>query len=204
LRALRPPVSERKTAKLNQRSIPVAAAAEPAAPRPVRARSGLVDLQAAALEVLAVHDRHGLLGLILVRHLDETEAPRLAAELVLDDRGGLDCPERLEGLLEVGLRRVERQIAHVDVHTRLLLTMDRPGPCPERPQKNIDSNKGEEYATDEGLCPFPYSIRKKGKKTRQCPTLPPGPPGSTIGTQGLSFRVRNGNGRFPFVMIAGI
>ena len=41
------------------------------------------------------------------------------------------------------------------------------------------------------------------KKSRRCPTLPLGAPSSTIGTQGLSFRVRNGNGRFPFVMIAG-
>jgi hypothetical protein len=41
------------------------------------------------------------------------------------------------------------------------------------------------------------------KKTRQRPTLPLGAPSSTIGTKGLNFRVRNGNGCFPFVMVAG-
>ena len=42
------------------------------------------------------------------------------------------------------------------------------------------------------------------KKTRQRPTLPLSCPSSTIGTGGLNFRVRNGNGCFPAVMIAGI
>ena len=37
---------------------------------------------------------------------------------------------------------------------------------------------------------------------RRCPTLPPGPPGSTIGAGGLSFRVRDGTGRFPAAMTA--
>src|SRR5690625_7194621 len=32
---------------------------------------------------------------------------------------------------------------------------------------------------------------------RRCPTLPRGLPRSTIGAEGLSFRVRNGTGRFP-------
>jgi hypothetical protein len=62
--------------------------------------------------------------------------------------------------------------------------------------------------TDQGPCPpFLYPFHKCNDvkiKTRQRPTLPLGAPSSTIGTQGLSFRVRNGNGRFPFVMVAGI
>ncbi len=37
---------------------------------------------------------------------------------------------------------------------------------------------------------------------RRRPTLPPSPPGSTIGADGLSFRVRNGAGRFPAAMAA--
>src|SRR5215469_4988728 len=32
------------------------------------------------------------------------------------------------------------------------------------------------------------------------PTLPRGPPRSTIGAEGLNFRVRNGTGCFPFAM----
>jgi hypothetical protein len=62
--------------------------------------------------------------------------------------------------------------------------------------------------TDQGPCPFLYPFieddARNIKKTRQLPTLPPSNLGSTIGTKGLNFRVRNGNGCFPFVMIAGI
>src|SRR5690348_12049043 len=35
---------------------------------------------------------------------------------------------------------------------------------------------------------------------RRCPTLPQGPPCSTIGAERLSFRVRNVTGRFPHAM----
>ena len=42
------------------------------------------------------------------------------------------------------------------------------------------------------------------EKSRQRPTLPPGPPGSTIGAGGLNGRVRNGNGCGPSAMITGI
>ena len=38
------------------------------------------------------------------------------------------------------------------------------------------------------------------KVFRQRPTLPPGPPGSTIGAGGLNFRVRDGTGCFPSAM----
>src|SRR3954466_13403357 len=37
---------------------------------------------------------------------------------------------------------------------------------------------------------------------RRRPTLPPRLQGSTIGAERLSFRVRNGTGRFPFAMTA--
>ncbi len=38
------------------------------------------------------------------------------------------------------------------------------------------------------------------KHVRRRPTLPRGPPRSTIGAEGLNFRVRNGTGCFPFAM----
>ena len=38
------------------------------------------------------------------------------------------------------------------------------------------------------------------KSVRRRPTLPRGPPRSTIGAERLSFRVRNGTGRFPLAM----
>ena len=40
------------------------------------------------------------------------------------------------------------------------------------------------------------------KDVRRRPTLPPSPPGSTIGADRLSFRVRNVTGRFPVAMVA--
>ena len=40
------------------------------------------------------------------------------------------------------------------------------------------------------------------EEVRRCPTLPQGPPCSTIGAERLSFRVRNGTGRFPHAMTA--
>jgi hypothetical protein len=40
------------------------------------------------------------------------------------------------------------------------------------------------------------------KHVRRRPTLPRGPPRSTIGAEGLNFRVRNGTGCFPFAITA--
>ena len=40
------------------------------------------------------------------------------------------------------------------------------------------------------------------KYVRRRPTLPHSLPCSTIGAERLSFRVRNGAGRFPFAMVA--
>src|SRR5690606_31109588 len=40
------------------------------------------------------------------------------------------------------------------------------------------------------------------REVRRCPTLPQGPPCSTIGAVRLSFRVRNVTGRFPHAMAA--
>ena len=42
--------------------------------------------------------------------------------------------------------------------------------------------------------------RPPAKFVRRRPTLPRGPPRSTIGAEGLNFRVRNGTGCFPFAM----
>ena len=64
------------------RSVPAAAAARAGTIGP---GPGLVDRQRTALEVLAVQSGDGLVGLFLVRHLDEAETAALARELVLDD-----------------------------------------------------------------------------------------------------------------------
>ena len=40
------------------------------------------------------------------------------------------------------------------------------------------------------------------RNVRRCPTLPRGLPRSTIGAEGLNFRVRDGTGCFPLAMAA--
>src|SRR6202020_2856248 len=45
-----------------------------------------------------------------------------------------------------------------------------------------------------------YGSGPQRKNVRRRPTLPRGPPRSTIGAEGLNFRVRNGTGCFPFAM----
>ena len=50
------------------------------------------------------------------------------------------------------------------------------------------------------LRPLPWWERPQLGDVRRRPTLPRGPPRSTIGAEGLNFRVRNGTGCFPFAM----
>ena len=45
-----------------------------------------------------------------------------------------------------------------------------------------------------------FSEATPSEVVRRRPTLPRGPPRSTIGAEGLNFRVRNGTGCFPFAM----
>jgi hypothetical protein len=63
--------------------------------------------------------------------------------------------------------------------------------------------KGEEYDRP-NRGPVPLWPLFDVKKTRQRPTLPHSCPCSTIGTSGLNFRVRNGNGCGPAVKVTGI
>ena len=60
------------------------------------------------------------------------------------------------------------------------------------------------------ICHYRTQTNEEGRSTlsgatlfmhvRRRPTLPRGPPRSTIGAEGLNFRVRNGTGCFPFAM----
>ena len=49
---------------------------------------------------------------------------------------------------------------------------------------------------------LPKKVPFLGMIVRRCPTLPHRGRCSTIGAEGLSFRVRDGTGRFPFAMTA--
>ena len=61
-------------------------------------------------------------------------------------------------------------------------------------QINQDIKRKEAARPFRGAASFKYARRR--------PTLPRGPPRSTIGAEGLNFRVRNGTGCFPFAMAA--
>src|SRR3984885_2481815 len=50
--------------------------------------------------------------------------------------------------------------------------------------------------------PTPSGSALFGCDVRRCPTLPRGLPRSTIGAEGLNFRVRDGTGCFPLAMAA--
>jgi hypothetical protein len=49
---------------------------------------GLVNAKAATLELLSVKRANGVLGLVIISHLDETEAASLAGLAISDDGGG--------------------------------------------------------------------------------------------------------------------
>ena len=57
-------------------------------------------------------------------------------------------------------------------------------------------NKGWNQAPDPWVVYWFHPLL--GMVVRRRPTLPPRLQGSTIGAVGLSFRVRNGTGRFPY------
>ncbi|GEM_PF-540521 len=57
-------------------------------------------------------------------------------------------------------------------------------------------------AADKRRGPLDLSRAALFRHVRRRPTLPRGPPRSTIGAEGLNFRVRNGTGCFPFAITA--
>src|SRR5436190_865536 len=77
--------------------------------------TGLVDGDCATADFLQVQRLNRGVRLILVGHLHESKSPRPAGHLVHDDRYGRDFAMRLEGLTDVILGRLVRQVAHVDV-----------------------------------------------------------------------------------------
>jgi hypothetical protein len=76
------------------------------------------------------------------------------------------------------------------------LGVSRPSATPtnlQHPYHSTQTNE-EGRSTTSGATLF--------KHVRRRPTLPRGPPRSTIGAEGLNFRVRNGTGCFPFAITA--
>ena len=123
--------------------------------------------------------------------------PELAEPLVPVGRGLLrgvfDAPAAARAVF--GARRGRRRYDSPPLAPRPLgvprpsATLNQPPALPPRTQTNEEGR-----STSSGATLF--------KHVRRRPTLPRGPPRSTIGAEGLNFRVRNGTGCFPFAITA--
>ena len=92
---------------------------------------------------------------------------------------------------------------------RALLYVTRSGPSEANqprvaPVTPARAPRGQHRPMQSGIVKGPALTGRPlhGKGVRRRPTLPHSLPCSTIGAEGLSFRVRNGTGRFPFAMTA--
>src|SRR6185369_15928726 len=81
--------------------------------RTLRALLCFVDAQRTAIHLKAVECLNGTLRFTL-RHVDETEAARLAGFAVIDELHRIDLAVTLEEAANVLLCRVEGEIPHVD------------------------------------------------------------------------------------------
>jgi hypothetical protein len=71
----------------------------------------------------------------------------------------------------------------------------RTQPGPARPAATVSPDTAVRAASVRTEATLTHDVRRR-------PTLPRGPPRSTIGAEELNFRVRNGTGCFPFAMTA--
>ena len=83
-------------------------------------RPRFVDREGAAGQGHAVEGVNGTLRCAVVRHLDEAKTPRTAGLAVGHDPDGFYRSIRLEELTQVLIRRGKSQVAHKDIHVRVL------------------------------------------------------------------------------------
>src|SRR5205807_7414198 len=76
---------------------------------------GLIDRQAAAVHLFAVHRGDGGLRLLVGAHFDEAKALGTAGVAVHDDLGGLDRAVRREHLFEVAVGHAVGQVPDVQL-----------------------------------------------------------------------------------------
>src|SRR3989338_477444 len=88
-------------------------------------RLGLVDDDGTALEIFPVELVDGLLALVPVGHLHEPEAAGFPGIHVRDDPRGLDLPRLGKELLQIGFRRLEREIPDVQFHPHVVSSYPR-------------------------------------------------------------------------------
>src|SRR6516164_2898083 len=88
---------------------------------------GLVDGDAAAIDLFAVHCRDGGLGLLVGFHFHEAEPFGPTGVAVHDDLGRLDCAIRREHLFERAVRYAVGQVANVQLPAHVGLPKNRTG-----------------------------------------------------------------------------
>ena len=93
-------------------------------------------------------------------------------------------------------RRAGRRRTGVPHPRRGVPARSRP-PRPPRPATHACTQRAHSRRA-EGR--YQHGSGPQREDVRRRPTLPRGPPRSTIGAEGLNFRVRNGTGCFPFAM----
>lgn len=113
------------TAAATEAATTTTAAAEAAATTAATLLAGtrLVDRQVTAVDVLAVERLDRGAGLVVILHLDEAEAAGTTRLAIHDQRRGEHLAVGLEELAETGLRRIERQIADVELHFAIYLPL---------------------------------------------------------------------------------
>jgi len=95
---------------------PVVKTAAPPAAAAIGAWTRFIDRYRTPLDWLTVESGNGRLGFFLLGHLDKTEASRLAREFVHYDCNRGYLTELGEGLLDILLRRLVRQVSDIDIH----------------------------------------------------------------------------------------
>jgi hypothetical protein len=115
-----PPVAAAATSTSGASTTAAAAAATTLA-----LRLSFVHHEGTTTKVRAVESFHRLSGAAVIGHFHEAESARAACVPVSDDSDRSDFTELAERLAEFFLRRVERHIAHVNVHHLLLQHRNR-------------------------------------------------------------------------------
>jgi hypothetical protein len=76
------------------------------------ARTGFVDGECAAINVLAIEIGNGFVGFFLRAHLHERKPAGLAREFIHDEFATDDIARLFEQVEDLALRRVEREVAY--------------------------------------------------------------------------------------------
>jgi hypothetical protein len=84
--------------------------------RPFGFRTRFVDLERPSIEIFFVQGGDGLLGFLIVGHLDETETSGTSCLPIHDDRGVLNLAILSENFLEFSAIDLIRKVTYINIH----------------------------------------------------------------------------------------